>query len=70
MADKRKIRRQRSHSFLSKENLETALGTLIVVFELVNAEVLGRTFHYEFLILAAGLFGLAIAGWGDKREGG
>lgn len=59
---------QTKRSPLGREAIITALGVLIAMFELVNAELFGRTFHYEFLILAAGCLGLAIAGWGDKRQ--
>lgn len=54
--------------YLTRESVITALGVVIVLFELVNAELLGRSFHYEFLVLAGGCLGLAIAGWGDRRN--
>lgn len=53
---------------LTREAVITVLGVVIVLFELVNAELLGRSFHYEFLVLAGGCLGLAIAGWGDRRN--
>lgn len=50
-----------------KENLLAALGFTIIIFEVVSAEVLGRPFHIEFLILGAALCGVSITQWGDKR---
>lgn len=50
-----------------REKVSLLLAVVIVMFELVNAELLGRTFHAEFLVLAGGCLGLAIAWWGDKR---
>lgn len=43
------------------------LGVVIIIFETVNAELLGRSFHYEFLVLGAALCGIGITQLGDKR---
>ena len=43
-------------------------GMILVVVVFITAEE-GRPFHYEFLILAAGMMGLGIAQWGDRRNG-
>jgi hypothetical protein len=43
------------------------LGVAIIIGEFINGEVLGRTFHYEFLVLGGGLCGIGIAGMGDRR---
>lgn len=65
---RRRKKQQQSQIVFSKETFITALGVVIVLFELVNAELFGRTFHYEFLVLAAGCLGLAIMGWGDGKR--
>lgn len=43
------------------------LGILVILFELVNAEALGRPFHYEFLLAGLALCGVGIAQLGDRR---
>lgn len=52
---------------LTKEKILFGLGVLLVLFEFVNAELLDRPFHIEFLIAALALCGVSIAQWGDKR---
>lgn len=36
------------------------VGLAICVFEVIDAEVLGRPFHYEFLILGAAFCGVSL----------
>lgn len=52
----------------SRETVLIAAGLTIIAVEFVNAEVLGRSFHYEFLVLAAGLCGVGIAQLGDRKS--
>lgn len=49
---------------------ETALmiaGLVVIFIEVINAEVLGRTFHYEFLIAGLALCGVSITQLGDRK---
>lgn len=50
-----------------RENLLMVLGIAIIVGSFVNSEVLGRTFHMEFLIVGAALCGVGITQLGDRR---
>jgi hypothetical protein len=52
----------------SRENILMAVGVAIVLGSFVNSEVLGRTFHYEFLVLGAMFCGVSITQWGDKNH--
>jgi hypothetical protein len=51
----------------SKEGLLFVLGVIIIIFELISAEVLGRPVHYEFLVLAGALCGVSGTLLGDKK---
>lgn len=57
--------RRRSH--FSKENILFALGIAVIIFEVIHAEVLGRPFHYEFLIAGLALCGVSITQMADRR---
>lgn len=52
---------------LTKEKILMFAGLIIIFAELVNSEVAGRTFHFEFLIAGLALCGISIANWGDKQ---
>lgn len=58
-ADKRPI--------FTRQNILFVLGVLIIVFEVIHAEVLNSPFHYEFLVLGASLCGVAITQIGDRK---
>lgn len=45
---------------LTRDNLLTMAGLIMLGFELVNAEALGRTFHPEFLVAGLALCGIGI----------
>lgn len=51
---------------ITKEISLMIVGIAIIVFEVVNAEVLERPFHYEFLLIGAALCGVGITTLGDK----
>lgn len=42
-------------------------GLIVITVEMVNGEVLGRTFHYEFLIAGLALCGVSITQFGDRK---
>jgi hypothetical protein len=52
---------------LTKEKILMFSGLVVIFMELANAEILGHTFHFEFLIAGLALCGISIAAWGDKR---
>lgn len=52
---------------VTRENILLTLGIGIILAEFVNAEALGRTFHYEFLLLGAALCGIGITQLGEKK---
>lgn len=59
--------RRESQWRLTKEKILMFSGLIVIFSELVNAEVAGHTFHFEFLIAGLALCGISIASWGDKR---
>lgn len=52
---------------LTKEKILMFSGLMLIAFETINAEVLGRTFHTEFVLAGLALCGVSIAQWGDKK---
>jgi hypothetical protein len=52
---------------VTKEKILMFSGLLLIGGEFVNGEILGRTFHGEFLLAGAALCGVSIASWGDKK---
>lgn len=50
-----------------KSNLLVTIGIAIGLGEFVNAELLGRNFHAEFLVFAGALCGVWAAQLGDKK---
>lgn len=42
------------------------VGLLVIAGSFINSEILGRTFHYEFLIAGCALCGVGLAQLGDK----
>ena len=58
---------QKRHRVFTRENLLLTLGIAIIVGEFINAEALGRTFHYEFLLLGAALCGVGITQLGERK---
>lgn len=52
---------------LTKEKILMWSGLVLIAAEFVNSEVLGRSFHGEFLLAGAALCGVSIASWGDKK---
>lgn len=61
------MRKLRGNGLGIRECILLGAAGVIVLIEMINAEVLGRTFHPEFLIFAGSLVTAAIAGWGEKR---
>lgn len=53
---------------ITKEKILMFFGLTLIAFEAVNAELRGGTFHLEFLVCGTALCGVAIAGWGDRKE--
>lgn len=53
--------------WLRREGILFLLGVAVICVEVVNAEILGRTFHYEFLIAGLALCGVSITTWGDRK---
>jgi hypothetical protein len=53
---------------VTKEKILMFAGLAIIFSELVNAEVFGRTFHFEFLLAGLALCGISIAQWGDHKS--
>lgn len=60
-------RRQPRRSLYTRENILLLLGVIVILVEVVNSEILGRTFHYEFLLLGGALCGVGVAQLGDRR---
>jgi hypothetical protein len=52
---------------MTRERIFTVFGLAILGFELINAEVLGKSFHYEFLIAGLALCGIGVAQIGDRK---
>lgn len=52
---------------LTREKLLMFCGLALICAEFVNAEILGGSFHYEFLIGGLALCGISVAQWGDKK---
>lgn len=50
-----------------KENILLVVGIAIGISEFVNAEVLGRSFHAEFLVFAGALCGAWATQLGDRK---
>jgi hypothetical protein len=53
---------------LTREKILLFSGLTLIAFEAINSEIRGGVFHYEFLLCGLALCGVAIAGWGDKKE--
>jgi hypothetical protein len=53
---------------VTKEKILMFAGLAIIFSELINAEVFGRTFHFEFLLAGLALCGISIAQWEDRRS--
>ena len=58
---------RRSPWWHKRENILLVLGITIIMGSFINSEVLGRTFHYEFLLAGLALCGVGLAQLGDKR---
>jgi hypothetical protein len=52
---------------LTREKILMFSGLTLVLAEFINSELIGGTFHYEFLIGGLALCGISIAQWGDRR---
>jgi hypothetical protein len=52
---------------LTREKILMFFGLMLIGAEFTNAELLGGTFHVEFLLGGLALCGISIAQWGDKR---
>jgi hypothetical protein len=50
-----------------KENILLVVSISIVLIELINAEILGRHFHAEFLVFAGALCGAWATQLGDRK---
>lgn len=53
--------------FQKRENLLTCVGIALIAGEFIHAELLGGTFHPEFLVGAVALCGIGLAQKGDKN---
>lgn len=42
-------------------------GLTLIALEFINAEILGRTFHGEFLLAGTTLIGAAITQWKEQK---
>jgi hypothetical protein len=58
---------QVKRGLLTRENVLFVVGLAIIIFEVINAEVLDNPYHYEFLVLGAALCGVSITQLGDRR---
>jgi hypothetical protein len=58
---------KQNRSWWTREKVLILAGLLIIFTEVVNAEILGRTFHYEFLAAGLGLCGVGVAQFGDRK---
>lgn len=54
-------------SGFTRERVLMVAGLIVIGVELVNSEVLGGVFHFEFLIAGLALCGISITSWGDKQ---
>jgi hypothetical protein len=52
---------------VTRERILLFSGLFIIVFMMVNSEVFGNPFHFEFLLAALALCGVSITQWGDKK---
>lgn len=50
-----------------KEKVLTSFGMTLIGASWVNADVLGHSFHMEFVLAGLAFCGVAIAQWGDRR---
>lgn len=53
--------------YKKRENILFCLGVSIFIGEFIHAELLGGTFHTEFLVGAGAMCGLGVAHKGDKE---
>lgn len=53
---------------ITRENILFAVGLAIIVGEFVHAELLGHSFHYEFLIAGLACCGVSITQLGDRSS--
>lgn len=58
---------KRGMRLTTRETIVFWLGVIICVAEFIHAEVLGGTFHYEFLVLGAAFCGISLAQGADRR---
>lgn len=56
-----------SKSKFTRQNILFVMGIVIALASWINADLLGNTFHVEFLLLAAAFCGVSITQWGDKK---
>lgn len=52
--------------YQKRDNVLTGFGLTIISAEFIHAELLGGTFHYEFLLGGLALCGIDLARKGDK----
>lgn len=51
----------------TREKILMYFGLALISAAFINSEVLGRTFHAEFLLGGLALCGISIAQWGDRK---
>lgn len=56
------------HWRLNREKILMYSGLIIIAASFINSELLGGTFHYEYLIVGAALCGISITQWGDRKS--
>lgn len=65
--NKKHTQKRKKKSLFSHDRYLMGLGTTIIVFELIHAEILGGTYHDGFVILGGSLLGAGLTQLGDRR---
>lgn len=52
---------------VNKEKILLFAGLLLLFYVVIGTTSFHQAFHPEVLLLIGGMFGLSIAGWGDKK---
>lgn len=63
---KRSHKKRKPRWWCTREGILMASGLAIILAEFINAEVVGGSFHYEFLIVGVSLCGVSITQWKDR----
>lgn len=60
----------RSKWALTKDKILLSAGLVLIALEFINAEILGREFHGDFLLVGCSLCGISAAVWADRKGKG